>query len=56
MPHGHPKTVRENYTRKDTHRSWVERKAVLQLNSDDEVAHFYYEPPALCFQCVNIYS
>ena len=44
MPRGRPKTVREGYIRiklqKDTHCSWVERKVLLQLKSDDELAHF----------------
>ena len=44
MPRGRPKTVREGHIRiklqKDTHCSWVERKVLLQLKSDDELARF----------------
>ena len=44
MPRGRPRTLREDYARiklqKDMHRLWAERKALLQLKSDDELAHF----------------
>ena len=44
MPRGHPKTLREGYARinskKDTQCLWAERKALLQLKSDNELAHF----------------
>ena len=42
MPRGRPATGREEYMRiklhKDTHRLWSERKQVLQLKSDNELA------------------
>ena len=44
MPLGRPKTLREGYTciklQKDTHRLRAERKALLQLKSDNELARF----------------
>ena len=44
MPRGRPKTLREGYMRiklqKDTHCLWTERKALLQLKSDNELARF----------------
>ena len=47
VPRGHPKTVREGYMRiklqKDTHCLWTERKVLLQLNSDDELARFLFD-------------
>ena len=59
MSRGRPRTVREDYTRiklqKDTHRLWVERKAALQLNSDDELARLLLglaEMPVPLFQSV----
>ena len=54
MPLGRPKTLREGYARiklqKDTHRLWAERKALLQLKSNNELARFLLglvEVPAL---------
>ena len=48
MPLGCPKTLREGYAhiklQKDTHCLWAERKALLQLKSDNELARFFTRP------------
>ena len=50
MPRGRPKTLRESYVciklQKDMHCLWAERKELLQLKSNDELAHFLLEVPA----------
>ena len=42
IPRGHPRNVRDAYVRiklqKDTHHLWAERKTMLCLKSDNELA------------------
>ena len=42
IPRGHPRSVRDTCVRiklqKDTHHLWAEKKTILRLKSDDELA------------------